>query len=303
MITSTEQAIEINALTRRYGQKKCLDDVSLRIPRGCVFSLIGANGAGKTTFLRHVMGQLRAQHGSVQVFGLHPIRQCTAMLERVGYLSEENDLPGWMRVEELMRYLQAFYRKWDTHLASRTIKDFDLQPSARISTLSKGQRARVGLVAAIAHHPDLLVLDEPSSGLDPLVRRDILNAIIRLMASEGRTVLFSSHLLDEVERVTDHVAILRQGKIIVAGPIEDVRRSHQMATVQFPTACDRPPEIPGMICWNGSGREWTGLAIIPLERIEHELLPLGGVVVESRSPQLEEIFLARAGAEEAGAVR
>src|SRR5262249_19679754 len=192
---SAPALIEIRRLTRQFGKKTALDDLSLTVPRGGVFGLIGGNGAGKTTLIKHILGMLKAQSGTVQVFGLDPVRNPVGTLGRIGYLSEDRDLPNWMRVGELMRYTQAFFPNWDQTYAEELRQAFDLDARARIKELSRGQRARAGLLAALAHRPELLVLDEPSSGLDPVVRRDILGAIIRTIADEGRTVLFSSHLL------------------------------------------------------------------------------------------------------------
>src|SRR6187397_1653282 len=201
-----DNVIEIQSVTRKFGAKRALDNVSLVVPRGVVFGLVGANGAGKTTLIRHVLGLLKAQAGSVRVFGLDPVKEPVPVLSRIGYLSEQGDLPGWMRIDELMRYTQAFYPNWDARYAEQLREQFALDPAARVKNLSKGQKARAGLLTALAYRPELLLLDEPSSGLDPIVRRDILGAIVRTIADEGRTVLFSSHLLDEVERVSDCVA-------------------------------------------------------------------------------------------------
>ena len=147
----------------------------------------------------------------MRVFGLDPVADPVGVLSRIGYLSEENDLPGWMRVDELIRYSRAFYPAWDDAYAEELRQAFALDPAAKIKNLSKGQKARAGLLIALAYRPELLVLDEPSSGLDPIVRRDILGAVIRTIADEGRTVLFSSHLLEEVEQVADHVTMIHQG--------------------------------------------------------------------------------------------
>jgi ABC-2 type transport system ATP-binding protein len=223
--------VEVRAVTRRFGRKVALDGVSLSVPRGSVFGLVGENGAGKTTLIKHVLGLLKAQEGSVRVFGMDPVANPVGVLGRVGYLSEETDLPGWMRVGELMRYMRAFYPGWDEGYANELVGEFGLEVGKRVRELSKGQRARAGLVVALAYRPDLLVLDEPSSGLDPVVRRDILAAIIRTIADEGRTVLFSSHLLDEVERVSDHVAMIRDGRIVFSGGMDEIKREHANATL------------------------------------------------------------------------
>ena len=224
----SESVINVAELTRRFGTKTALDSVSVSMPRGAVYGLVGANGAGKTTLIKHILGLLRAESGSVRVFGLDPVAEPVGVLSRIGYLSEENDLPGWMRVDELIRYSRAFYPAWDDAYAEALRESFALDPSAKIKTLSKGQKARAGLLIALAHRPELLVLDEPSSGLDPIVRRDILGAVIRTIANEGRTVLFSSHLLQEVEQVADHVTMINDGRIVLSGSLDAIRESHRV---------------------------------------------------------------------------
>jgi ABC-2 type transport system ATP-binding protein len=224
----SEPVIHVSELTRRFGLKDALSSVTLSLPRGAVYGLVGANGAGKTTLIKHLLGLLRAESGSVRVFGLDPVADPVAVLSRIGYLSEENDLPGWMRVDELVRYSRAFYPAWDDVYAEELRRTFALDPAAKIKNLSKGQKARAGLLVALAYRPELLVLDEPSSGLDPIVRRDILGAVIRTIADEGRTVLFSSHLLDEVEEVADHVTMIDQGKIVLSAPLAAIRESHRV---------------------------------------------------------------------------
>lgn len=221
--SSAEAVVAITNLSRRFGTKSVLEDVSLYVPRGSVFGLVGENGAGKTTLIKHILGLLKAEVGTVQVFGHDPVMDPVRVLGRIGYLSEQPDFPGWMRVDELMRYTKAFYPKWDAAYAKELLSQFGLNPAQRLSTLSKGQIAKAGLLAAQAHRPDLLLLDEPSSGLDPLVRRDILEAVIRTVAEEGRTVFFSSHLLEEIERVSDHIAMVHRGKMVLYGSLDDIK--------------------------------------------------------------------------------
>jgi ABC-2 type transport system ATP-binding protein len=229
----SESVISVSELTRRFGATTALASVSLSMPRGAVYGLVGANGAGKTTLIKHLLGLLRAESGSVRVFGLDPVADPVGVLSRIGYLSEENDLPGWMRVDELLRYSRAFYPDWDDGYADELRRTFALDPTARITNLSKGQKARAGLLIALAHQPELLVLDEPSSGLDPIVRRDILGAVIRTIAAEGRTVLFSSHLLNEVEEVADHVTMLNRGQVVLSAPLDAIKESHRSLNEAF----------------------------------------------------------------------
>src|SRR5438132_6737642 len=220
--------ITVSEVTRHFGAKTALASVSLSMSRGAVYGLVGANGAGKTTLIKHILGLLRAESGTVRVFGLDPVADPVGVLSRIGYLSEENDLPAWMRVDELIRYSRAFYPAWDDAYAEELRQTFALDPAARVKTLSKGQKARLGLLIALAYRPELLVLDEPSSGLDPIVRRDILGAVIRTIADEGRTVLFSSHLLEEVEQVADYVAMISNGTIVLSAPLSEIKESHRV---------------------------------------------------------------------------
>src|ERR1700686_694160 len=147
----SESVVNVSELTRRFGDKTALDSVSLSMPRGAGYGLVGANGGGKTTLIKHILGLLRAESGSVRVFGLDPVADPVAVLSRIGYLSEENDLPDWMRVDELVRYSRAFYPAWDDAYAKELEQAFALDPSAKVKDLSKGQKARLGLLAALAH--------------------------------------------------------------------------------------------------------------------------------------------------------
>lgn len=294
-LDADEAVIELRDVTRRFGTTVALDRVSLAVPCGTVFGLVGANGAGKTTLIRHVLGLLRAQAGSVRVFGRDPVADPPGVLARIGYLSEENDLPAWMRVAELLRYCRAFYPRWDDAYAEALRQTFELPPDARVGNLSKGQRARVGLLCALAYRPELLVLDEPSSGLDPLVRRDILGAIIRTIAEEGRTVLFSSHLLDEVERVSDHVALIHQGRMIFSAELGDLKETHRCLTLRFAEPRAKPPALAGVLAWQGAGQEWSVVCRGRPGELASAIADSGGRIVADRVPSLDEIFVAQVG--------
>ena len=290
-LSASPPVVDIHRLTRRFGDKTALDDVSLIVPRGGVFGLIGANGAGKTTLIKHILGMFQAQAGTVRVFGLDPVDNPVGTLGRIGYLSEDRDLPDWMRVAELMSYTQAFYPDWDEAYAEELRQMFDLDANARIKSLSRGQRARAGLLAALAHRPQLLILDEPSSGLDPVVRRDILSAIIRTIADEGRTVLFSSHLLDEVERVADRVAIIHRGRILLTAPMDEIKDTHRRVTLRFETPLDQPPSLIGALSHAGRGAEWTYVCNGESGQLRRAAEALGATVVDDAPLSLDEIFV------------
>ena len=292
----SEPIISVSELSRRFGVTTALDSVSLSMAGGAVYGLVGTNGAGKTTLIRHILGLLRAERGSVRVFGLDPVADPVGVLSRIGYLSEENDIPGWMRIGELMGYSRAFYPAWDDAYAEELRRAFALDREEKVESLSKGQKARAGLLIALAHRPQLLLLDEPSSGLDPVVRRDILEAIIRTIAHEGRTVLFSSHLLEEVERVADHVTMISHGRIALSAPLDDIRESHRHATVRFAQSRPAPPRVAGILRWDGGGEEWAAIYRGDAGELQAAVAGWGARIVASRIPSLDEIFVAHVGA-------
>jgi ABC-2 type transport system ATP-binding protein len=194
-----------------------------------------------------------------------------------------------------MRYCQAFYPQWDEQYAGQLLDQFQLDPAQKLKTLSQGQQAKIGLLTALAYRPELLILDEPSSGLDPVVRRDILEAIIRTVSEEGRTVLFSSHLLDEVERVADHVVMLQHGRVVLNGRTDEVRGNHILAVLTFAEPPMKTPVLAGAHAVSGFGSEWQVLFGGSHRELEAAAALIGARVVEERIPTLDEIMVARAG--------
>jgi ABC-2 type transport system ATP-binding protein len=287
--------IEVRGLVRTYGKRRALDGIDLTLERGTVLGLVGQNGAGKTTLIKHLLGLLRAEQGTVRVFGKNPVADPPGVLSRIGYLSEEGDLPLWMRIDDLMRYSASFYPGWDSDYAETLRKEFDLSLDSKLGAISKGQRARAGLLVALAFRPDLLLLDEPSSGLDPVVRRDILSAIIRTIADEGRTVLFSSHLLSEVEQVSDRVAMVRDGRLVLNDDLANIKQTHQRIDVRLKEAREAPPALPGAVAWTGSGRNWSALWRGDPRELEAAVVLSGGELASQSGVSLDDIFVAHAG--------
>jgi len=286
----TDSVVRISNLSRSFGNKTALDNVSLEIPHGVVMGLVGLNGAGKTTLIKHILGLYRAQTGSVEVFGQDPTRDPVEVLSRVGCLTEEDVLPGWMKVWQILKFTSAFYPTWDQDYADELLETFKLDTKKRIKQMSKGQRARVGLTLALAHRPKLLVLDEPSSGLDPVVRNDILGAIIRTIADQGSTVLFSSHLLDEVQRLSDLVGVIRSGKLVEFGPLEEMQTKYQRVVVRT-SALAGPPDISPLGEWSKKGDEWTAIVDYREDEMEAAFESIGAEVVRSESVSLNEWFV------------
>ena len=289
----SHNVIEIEELSRRFGAKAALDRASLNVPRGIVFGVMGENGAGKTTMIKHILGLYKAERGKVRVFGHDPVADPAIVLARLGYLSEERNLPQWIRIDGLMRYTKAFYPAWDDAFAAELLETFELDPRQKISSLSRGQHVRTGLVMALSHRPELLILDEPSSGLDPVVRRDILEAIIRTVANEGRTILFSSHLLDEIERVSDRVAMLHHGRVVLEDDLDAIKTHHRILTLHFDEAPASAPSLPGQLTRDGEGREWTFLCHDTNGAQQRAAGEMGARIVAEAVPTLDEIFLAQ----------
>jgi ABC-2 type transport system ATP-binding protein len=258
--TATKYIIEIDNLSRRFGDKKALDAVTLNLEQGKAYGLIGENGAGKTTLLKHLVGLYKAQNGTVRVLGLDPVLDPVGALSKIGYLSEENTLPEWMKVGDLLRYTSSFYPEWDNDYATKLCQNWEVNLKAKTSTLSKGQKTRVAVICAMAYHPPILLFDEPSSGLDPLVRHELLNDIIGRAKNSGAVVLFSSHVLGEVEKVCDHVAMIRKGKLVVNEPIDSLLERYERIVFEFDSPRNQPLSIPGIEFWEGGGKKWTAIA-------------------------------------------
>lgn len=274
---------------RSFGEKQVLCGVSLTLERGQVLGLIGPNGAGKTTLIKHLLGLLQPDSGSVTTFGLNPSMHREYVLASLGYVSERRELPTWMRIADLMRFLEPFYPTWDRACEETLLERFKLDRRQRIRNLSAGELARTALVRALAYRPSLLVFDEPSSGLDPLARRDFLEVIKEKIASGG-TVLFSSHLLDEVARVSDHIAILLNGKVVLGGELRQLLDASRLIKLSVPEHGNGLSSVPGVIQRRQTPSGWQILAI-DAEPILRHVQETGGVVISAERPTLDDLFM------------
>ncbi|TWT74649.1 putative ABC transporter ATP-binding protein YbhF [Posidoniimonas polymericola] len=219
----SDYAIEMSGVSKWFGRKVVLSGVTLNVERGKTFAFLGRNGAGKTTSIRLLMGLLHRSDGAVRVLGLDPEVDPLLVRDRVGYLAEDQTMYGWMRVEEIVRYIAPFYTSWDHDLARMYLGEFELPLRTKIKHLSKGQNVRLGLVLALAHRPELVILDDPALGLDPIMRKQFNRDLITHLQGEGRTVFYSSHLLYEVEPIADEVAILDNGRVLRQSGTEELR--------------------------------------------------------------------------------
>src|SRR3954463_68747 len=217
-------AIEMQAVYKSFGATDVLRGVTLTVARGKTFAFLGRNAAGKTTTIRMLLGLLKRDDGAIRILGLDPQREPIELRRRIGYLAEDQTMYGWMKVEEIVRFVAPFYPTWDHELAFKYLRDFELPLRTRIKHLSKGQNVRLGLVLALAHRPELVILDDPALGLDPIMRKQFNRDLITHLQGEGRTVFYSSHLLYEVEPVADEVAILDAGRVVRQADTEALRQ-------------------------------------------------------------------------------
>ena len=237
-----DTVIEIDGLTKWFGSKQAVGGLTLDVPRGAIFALLGENGAGKTTTIRMLTGLLQPDAGWASILGMNPWKDAIRLRHRLGYVPERPKFYDWMTVSEVGWFTSGFHAKGFLPRYRKLADRFDLDPAARLGHLSKGQYAKVGLALALASDPKVLLLDEPTSGLDLLVRREFLSSMVNL-AGEGRTILISSHQVAEVERVASHVAFMAGGRVLLSGTQDDVKER----LLRLRVRCDGvPPSTLGL---------------------------------------------------------
>ena len=224
--------LEFNDIHRSYQRgEEVLSGVSFAIDKGQVVGLLGKNGAGKTTLINIAMGMIRAQEGSVSVFGLDPQESPVEIKRRVGFVSEKQVLPPHLRVEKVIELHRELFPAWDAELESSLRERFQVDARARVKSLSKGQARQLALLCAVSHRPELLILDEPAGGLDPAARREFLETSIRLLSESGTTILFSSHYMSDVERMADRIVLLADRDVLIDAPLDELREKYVLAVV------------------------------------------------------------------------
>jgi ABC-2 type transport system ATP-binding protein len=286
------RAVLVRDLTKTFGGKRALDGVNLEVPRGSVFALLGPNGAGKTTTMKILLNLLWPTSGRVEVLGLDGMTRSREIRRRVGYQSELQTFYNRARVEEVIGLCRSLYPRWDSARVARYCDIFELPARGRVNGLSKGKLTLLGLVLAIGPDPDLLLMDEPFTGLDPLRRRQVLQLLVDEMAEGGRTVLVSSHQIQDMERIADRVAFMVRGRIILSRPVDDLLGEEKKIRVSFAG----PP--PGdMEKWPGvrlAEREGSRVLLSVSGQVREVLARLGkydGAAYEVIDQTLEDIFV------------
>lgn len=292
--------VNIESVTKNYRSKEAVKNLTLKIQEGTSYGLIGRNGAGKTTTLRLIMGMLRPTKGTVSIFNGDPITQAEKVKLHVGYLAEDQIFPNVLRPIDLFRFFADCYPTWDNDFAKSLIDRFSVPTTRNISTLSKGEQRQVALICAVAHRPKLLVLDEPGGGLDPVVRRSFLEQVIEHLSNEKSTIIFSSHNLQEVERIATRIGIIHNGSLILDKSLDDLREnSCQVLTEANSTNKNKiKKSIPECISVTHKENAWLLTLVCneaqALQKIENNLKCK---ILESRNVSLEDIFISLAGDE------
>ena len=288
-----EPVIRLDNLTKKFATQTALEEVSFEVPPGVVFSLLGENGAGKTTAIRILLGLLDATAGKAHALGLDSATNGIEIRRRVGYVPERPALYEWMTVGQIGWFTAGFYADGFLSRYLQLAAGFGLPERRKLKALSRGMRAKVSLSLALANDPELLVLDEPTSGLDALVRREFLESMVD-RAAQGKTVFLSSHQINEVERVTDIVAILREGRLVLVERLDELKAQVRQLTISLADGACEPPELPGEILSRRRHmRQWQILVRGAPESSLAALHRHASVhAVEIHAPNLEEIFVA-----------
>jgi ABC-2 type transport system ATP-binding protein len=290
----TDVIIETSQLCKSYKDKPALRGLDLRVPAGSIFGFLGRNGAGKTTAIKTLMGLLRADSGGAHVFGT-PVADAdrsAGIRSRIGFVTEDKELYPYMTVEQIIRFTRPFFPKWRDDLEKRYLQMFELPPKCKIPALSKGMRSKLMLLLAISRGAELLILDEPTDGLDPAATEDVLRELVAIAASSGTTMFFSSHQLVEVELIADHIGIIDRGRMVVTGSLDDMKLRYQRLQV----VCVNSVELParwadGVESVRQQGRMISILASHNVDAIIEQAQSLPGAVVECFPVTLKEIFL------------
>jgi ABC-2 type transport system ATP-binding protein len=287
----SDPALTLSALGKSYQRRAVLYGVDWTVPAGSVVGLLGKNGAGKTTLIKCALGLLRPDIGHALIFGQDSWALDAATKARIGYVPQTPGLYAWMRIKQLIAYTSAFYPRWNSKLVDNLLNEWELAADRRIGSLSIGTQQKLGIILALGHEPDLLVLDEPAASLDPAARRDFLKAVLGVAADGTRTVLFSTHITSDLERVADRVALLKNGRITYDGQLDalkdSVKRWHVSAAAPLPADF----VIPGAVKSRIDGTEALVTVRDCTPASLHEAEERYGATISIEDLTLEDIFL------------
>jgi len=289
-----DHAIETDRLTCRYGRTRAVDELTLHAPAGSIYALLGPNGAGKTTTLKTLLNLRSPASGTARVLGVDSRALGPADLARIGYVSENQHIPSNLTIGEIEAFCRPWYPTWDAALANELRERFGLDPRARIKALSRGTRLKVQCLLALAPRPRLLILDEPFSGLDPVVRDDLTTGVLSLADRDGWSVLLTSHEMDDVERLADYVGFLANGALLVEEPMQTLLARFRRVEVALPDGAvvpdQRPPSWLGFAVDGRAARFVDSQASPAAEVAWRDIFP--GATIDARPMSLRDVFVA-----------
>jgi ABC-2 type transport system ATP-binding protein len=294
------KTIEFDSVSRGFGGTDVLSQITFGVSQGEVIGLLGRNGAGKTTLIRLVMGMLAPDEGNVRVFGTDPRVDPVGVKRRIGYVAEDQELPPFLKVREVVAMYRELFPGWDPAMATDLATRFELPPDRKIKDLSRGQARQVALLCAVSHRPDLLILDEPAGGLDPAARRQFLETSIRLLNETGTTILFSSHHMGDVERMASRLVMIHDHQKWIDSEIDDIREGYSLALVPVHAVADgeRLLSLPSCLCVRMHGDTFHAVYELEPESCCQSLRQnLGVESIQCRRLGLEEMFIELAGRE------
>lgn len=283
-------AVEFRGVTKRYGATLALDDVDLVVPRRSITGLVGRNGSGKTTLMRHVTGMVLPDAGECVTLGQAARELGREELSRIGVVHQEDTLLPWMRAGQLLRYVASFYERWDGDLERSLVERLEVDPEAKVGAMSPGNRQKLALVMATCHHPDLLLLDEPLSDLDPMARQALLSMLLDRFSSDDMAIVISSHMLRDIERVVDRIVCLDRGRVTADDALDDLKERYVEWIVTSPEG--RLPasfEEAYVISATGDARR-VRLVVDDRGAQAESFAARHGVTVEARPLNLEALF-------------
>ena len=286
-----EPAVQAKQLRKAYGAHAVLQDLSFEVRPGEVIGVLGKNGAGKTTLLELMLGYTQPSSGSVRIFGGESCRLPGDIKHRVGFVPQQDELLNQLTVAEQLRVIASFYPRWDYELIARLCNEWGVNVSARVKNMSVGERQKLSILLAFGHRPDLLILDEPVASLDPMARRQFLEQLVELSADGQRAVIFSSHIVSDIERLATRIWILKEGRLAWEGDIESLKDSVSRLHIRFGGATVPAFEIPGLINQRASERTVTAVVRDWTPDIQQTFERCYEVTVEQEALGLEDIFL------------
>ena len=288
---NTGHAITVDRLIKTYESGRALDRMSFTVPRGSICGFLGPNGAGKTTTLRIVMGFAFAEAGSVDVLGAGPMTP--HLLRRIGFVPEVKELYPFARAGEMIRLTRGFYPQWDHALEAKLVDDFGIPLRSRCTKLSKGTKTRLAILLAVCRNAELLILDEPTEGLDPVATEMLMRLLVQQVSERQVTVFFSTHQLSEVEQIADYMVMVNRGRAVLEGSIDEIRQRHRRVRLVIE---DGRAELPAALAtWRRDGRFLTGLSSEEPSELAERYAAAGVTVLDAQPATLKEVFLDQVG--------